>query len=633
MSSIMSHQQRNTPTDFSTMVSDAVDRRAFLKGSAALSLFLAGATISRSGAVFSQPTTLLTFSQVSTSTDDTFRVPAGYSARPLVSWGDPLLPGAPPYDESGTQTSAAQRLQMGDNNDAMCLFGISQDHALLVVNNEYSNLHTLYSHGGSAITADDVLKDQYAHGVSVMEVRRNTTTGFWYYLADAPLNRRITAQTPMLVRGPAAGHALLRTSADPTGTRVQGTFGNCANGQTPWGTYLTCEENTNDYFASSSEVSLTPAQQRYGLDTDDEYNREWFRHDERFDLARHPNEANRFGWVVEFDPFDPQSEPVKRTALGRFSHENAALTINRDGRVIVYMGDDARGEHIYKFVSAGRYDPQDAPANRHLLDEGTLYVAHFSANPGELKGQGRWIELTHGKNGLDAGSGFNDQAEVLIFARLAATAVGATTMDRPEWIAVHPHNGSVLCTLTNNRNRGTNPEQQTGGPNPRAENHYGQIVRWWPEDNDHGRATFQWDLFVLAGNPVVHSGNLYAGSSNINPDNMFNSPDGLAFDTDGRLWIQTDGNYSNNGDFAGMGNNQMLCADPATGEIRRFATGPVGCELTGVCFSPDQTTMFAGVQHPGEDGLPSHFPAGGNSKPRSTIMMIRRDDGGIISGS
>jgi secreted PhoX family phosphatase len=621
-------EQHEMQTDFEIMVSAALSRRSLLQGGAALGLFLAGAPAL--GATASNTRSTLGFTGISASTADEFRVPPGYLAKPLISWGDPLLAGAPEHDESATQPAAAQALQMGDNNDGMSLFVISDNHALLVVNNEYSNLHTLHAHGGAATTADDVLKDHYAHGVSILEIERDAATGFWRYLPGAALNRRITVRTPMQISGPAAGHPLLQTTADPTGRHCLGTYGNCANGKTPWGTYLTCEENTNDYFSASGAFQADAWQQRYGLDASDEYNRHWFRHDSRFDMSLHPNEAHRFGWIVEFDPLDPESVPVKRTAMGRFSHENAAITINHDGHVVVYMGDDARGEHIYRFISAGRYDPNNPAANHNLLDEGSLWVAQFSATDGELKGTGKWLELSHGNNGLDDSAGFPDQAHVLTFARNAATVVGATTMDRPEWIAIHPHNGSVLCTLTNNRNRGVHPDQTVGGPNPRAANHYGQIVRWWPDHNDHRSETFQWDIFVLAGNPVVHAGSSYGGSRNVTPENMFNSPDGLAFDEAGRLWIQTDGNYSNRGDFEGMGNNQMLCADPATGEIRRFATGPLGCELTGVAFSPDQTTMFVGVQHPGEDGTPSHFPTGGNHKPRSTIMMVRREDGGVI---
>jgi secreted PhoX family phosphatase len=298
----------------------------------------------------------------------------------------------------------------------------------------------------------------------------------------------------------------------------------------------------------------------------------------------------------------------------------------------VYMGDDERGEFIYKFISRDKVDHKDRKANRDILDHGTLYVAQFDggdSNPDHPKGQGRWIELTHGKNGIDAASGFASQAEVLIHARLAASQAKATRMDRPEWIVVSPKDGQVYCTLTNNIKRGDDG-QPVGGPNPRAKNQYGQILRWQETGSDAAAMDFAWDMFVVAGNPGVHAGTPQGGSSNINAQNMFNSPDGLGFDMAGRLWILTDGDSTNAGDFAGMGNNQMLCADPASGEIRRFMVGPVGCEVTGISFAPDQKALFVGIQHPGENGgstFPEHLP---NGKPRSSVMVITREDGGVI---
>lgn len=624
--------QHSGASDLEKIVDKAVSRRGFLRGgAAAMGLFLAANPLAQAVAAATRPatSTLLGFSAIPASTADSFIVPEGYEARPLISWGDPILRGAPAFDESGTQNAAAQAGQFGDNTDGMSLFPLSEQRALLAVNNEYTNYALLFDHKGEAMTADDVKKAQAAHGVSIFEIQQHAD-GSWSYLSDSTYNRRITANTEMLLTGPAAGHALVQTNADPSGRKVLGTFNNCANGQTPWGTYLTCEENFNGYFSSSDEtIALSSQQKRYGLKAKDK-GYQWSAFDARFDLAKEPQEANRHGWVVEIDPFDPTSTPKKRTALGRFKHENAALTIDASGHVIVYLGDDERGEHLYKFVSKGKYNASDMKANRDLLEEGTLYVARFNAVDGELKGKGEWIELSHGKNGLTAENGFADQASVMVYARAAATQVGATTMDRPEWVAVHPNNKMVCCTLTNNKYRGKKENQPVGGPNPRSENKYGQIVRWMPAHGNHTASEFDWDLLLIAGNPTLHSDNLYAGSANIHADNMFNSPDGIGFDNAGRLWIQTDGNYSNAKDYAGMGNNQMLCADPDSGEIRRFATGPVACEITGLTFAPDQRTMFVGVQHPGEDGQPSHFPAGGTSKPRSTIMVIRRKDGGII---
>lgn len=291
----------------------------------------------------------------------------------------------------------------------------------------------------------------------------------------------------------------------------------------------------------------------------------------------------------------------------------------------MYLGDDERGEHLYRFVSKNQYNPSNPAANRDLLDEGIFYVAQFSANDGELKDQGQWLELTYGKNSLILENGFADQAEVMIIARKAATQVGATTMDRPEWVAVNPNNKQVLCTLTNNKYRGVKENQPINAANPRAKNPYGQIIRWKPTNEDHTSGTLDWDLYLIAGNPTVHPEGLMAGSSNINADNMFNIPDGIGFDGAGRLWIQTDGNYKNKGDFEGQGNNQMLCGDPKTGEVCRFLTGPIACEIAGLTFSPDYRTMFVGIQHPD-----AHYPGGGNSKPRSTVVMITREDAGII---
>jgi uncharacterized protein len=609
-------------TDFSNMIDARLSRRSFLMGTAAVGAgaFLALNPVAKAVAA-GMDSKLLNFVQVPVSTSDTIIVPKGYSTSNLMSWGDPIFPNAPAFNPDGKQDSTAQTMQFGDNTDGMSLFQLSDDHAVLAVNNEYTNYEFLFADGGKTLTADDVKKAQAALGITIVELVRKD--GKWSMDKNGKMNRRITANTEMTVTGPAAGNDLLKTKADPTGTKVLGTINNCANGKTPWGTYLTCEENFDGMFGSDKPVTLNDDFKRYGVAADgSEYN--WHKHDPRFDLAVNPNEANRFGWVVEIDPKNPTSTPIKRTALGRFKHENAALVINNDGHVVVYLGDDERGEHLYKFVTKNKYQAGNDAANRDLLDEGTLYVAKFSMDQDKLEGDGEWLELTYGKNGLTKENGFNNQAEVVIFARRAATVVGATTMDRPEWVAVHPDNKHVFCTLTNNKNRGQEG-QDVGGPNPRAKNNYGQIVRWLPTNNDHSSASFKWDLYLIAGNPTVHKGDLYAGSANINKDNMFNSPDGLGFDNAGRLWIQTDGDFSNEGDYAGQGNNQMLCGDPVTGEIRRFLTGPVGCEVTGLTFSDDQKTMFIGIQHP-----TGHFPAGGDSKPRSTIVMITKDNGGII---
>ena len=625
---------RHEETDFSKLVDVVISRRRLLSGSTALGLGLfmgvdAGAVATAKG---TGSKTKIGFKAIASNTLDTVTLPEGYQWQVLTSWGDVVLPGGVAFDPQTRGTAASQELAMGDNNDGMSFFSLGADHGVIAVNNEYTNYEYLFTNGKCS-SLEDARKAQAAHGVTVFEVRRvkgvwtaqtnsNAASGF----AGAKLNRRITANTPMRLSGPAAGSALLKTNADTTGTSVLGTFNNCANGRTPWGTYLTCEENFNGYFGTAQTLPENPAFKRYGIGAKDAgYN--WHPFDDRFDLAKNPNEPNRFGWVVEIDPMDPTSTPIKRTALGRFKHENAEVVVNVDGRVVVYMGDDEKGEHIYKFVSRQKLDRKNPANNRHLLDDGTLYVARFSDADGHQKGE--WLELTHGKNGLTVEAGFKDQADVLVHTRLAATVVGATTMDRPEWIAAHPNKAQVYVTLTNNSDRGVKANQAMNGPNPRAKNVYGQIVRWSPERGDHATTKFTWDIYALAGNPTLHK-DAYAGSSNITPENMFNSPDGLAFDRDGRLWIETDGDYSNAKEFVGMGNNQMLCGNPETGEIKRFMVGPIACEITGIAWAPDQKTMFVGIQHPGEKLVTSHFPQGGDALPRSSIIAITRADGGVI---
>ncbi len=632
MNTFDENDQRNHPrpdkTDFSRMVDAALSRRQLLGAAGAgLGLFLGGQGLAQAAqaAASQRIGPAIGFAPIAANSLDTVSVPAGYQWRVLASWGDAILPGGRAFDPETRGTAASQALSIGDNNDGMSFFSLGTDHAVIAVNNEYANYEYLFANGRCS-SLEDTRKAQAAHGVSVFEVRR--VAGVWKVQPNARLNRRITANTEMRLSGPAAGSALLKTQADPSGTVALGTFNNCANGRTPWGTYLTCEENFNGYFGSVESLPDTAAFKRYGISAKGA-GINWHPFDERFDLGKNPNEPNRFGWVVEIDPMDPTSTPIKRTALGRVKHENAEVVVNADGRVVVYMGDDEKGEHIYKFVSAKKFDAKNPKANRDLLDEGTLYVARFAAVDGKADGEGEWLELTHGKNGLTAEAGFKDQADVLVYTRLAATVVGATTMDRPEWIAVHPTQAQVYVTLTNNSDRGVKPNQAVNGPNPRAKNVYGQIVRWTPKGNDHTAHTFTWDIFALAGNPALHK-DAYAGSANITAENMFNSPDGLAFDRDGRLWIQTDGDYSNAKDFAGMGNNQMLCANPVTGEIKRFLVGPVACEITGVAFTPDQKTMFVGIQHPGEKLAPSHFPQGGDAVPRSSIIAISRRDGRVV---
>ena len=603
-------------TGFDEVIDGAMTRRGLLAGSIAFgtTAFVLGAA--GLGTTPAKAASRLGFAAVAANSHDTVTVPEGYNWHVVVRWGDPLWSTGAEFDPATRGTAASQALAFGDNNDGMALF-TDGDRDILAVNNEYTNRRVIYGNRESELpeTNDDLEKGKAAHGVTVVEIDRRD--GKWNVVQDSPVNRRITADTPMEITGPARGHELMKTAADPTGSTSLGTWNNCGNGRTPWGTYLACEENFNGYFSSSDE-SFQPGRRmkRYGIGNKD-WGYGWARQDERFDISKHPNEPNRAGYVVEIDPFDPDSTPKKRTALGRFKHENAEVVIANSGHIVVYMGDDERGEFIYRFVSEGKYNT--GADNSALLESGALYVARFDDDM-----TGEWIALTPESTGLPS------QAEICIHTREAASTVGATTMDRPEWVAANPNRNEVYCCLTNNKNRGKKPNRggdptPANGPNPRIGNKYGQIVRWRPDDGDHGSDRFSWDLFVLAGNPDVHSG-ANAGSPNVTSDNKFNSPDGIGFDSSGLLWIQTDGNYSDKDDFAGMGNNQMLVADPETGEIKRFLVGPRQAEVTGITWSADRKTLFVGIQHPGDRGG-SHFPDGGDTVPRSAVIAIARDDG------
>lgn len=603
-----------------------ISRRNFLQGSAAASavLFFSGSF----SKVLANDSELLGFKQIPISTADDLVVPEGYTAKVMVKWGDPLFNDTLAFDENKNITDDyiknANKV-FGDNTDGMQYYPINGDkNGLLVVNQEYVNPELMFTHQGKEITAADVKYQQNSLGVTVMEVVRDDKNSY-EVVKNSKYNRRITAHTPMVLTGPVAGSEYVKTKADTKGVDVLGTINNCGCGKTPWGTYLTCEENFDDFFGSKSkEYKFNESEVRYGMQNDGNGAYMWHLHDDRFNLDENPNEANRFGWVVEFDPYDPNFVPRKRTALGRFKHENCETVIANDGRVVVYSGDDEVNEFVYKFVSQNKFDKDNLKNNADILENGILYVGVFKGEIGDLKGDLEWIELTYGKNGLDESAGFKDQADLLINVRLAATKVGATPMDRCEWIAATPDKKDIYATFTNNKTR-----TQINPANIREKNRYGQILKWSPKNGDHASAHFTWDTFVLAGNPVVKDG-VYAGTSNINKDNMFNSPDGLKFDKFGRLWIQTDGSYSNEGDYAGMGNNQMLCANPVTGEIRRFLTGPIACEITGLAFSDDCKTMFLGVQHPGEELKGSHWPEGGNATPKSAVVVVTKNDGGVI---
>ena len=579
----------------------------------------------------------LGFGAVPVSRLDQVTVPAEYRYDLLYRWGEAtgITAGMPAFRPDASNSAADQALQAGMHHDGMHFFPLAgqPDRALLVLNHEYTDEQLLHTDGVTQWTAEKVQKSQHAMGVSVIELRRNRA-GQWAQVLPSPWARRIHGNTPMAIGGPAAGHALMCTALEPTGTRVNGTLANCAMGVTPWGTYLTCEENFHGYFGAARDAGFQAdaAQKRYGTVAGGQWV-DWFRFDERFDLARHPHEANRFGWVVEIDPLDPTSTPIKRTALGRKRQESATCRLTTDGRVAVYMGDDARFEYLYKFISARPVQPGGAAANRDLLDHGTLYAARLDAD-----GRGHWLPLVHGQGGLDERTGFTSQAEVVVQARLAADHVGATPLDRPEWVAVHPHTGEVFVTLTNNTRRGDHGRPGADAASPRAPNPFGHITRLREAGADAGALQFEWDHFVLAGDPAVPG----AGTRYPSADaDIFGAPDGLHFDGGGLLWIQTDiaGQNIGKGPYAHLGNNAMLCADLATGRIKRFMTGPNGCEITGCVVTPDRRTLFVNIQHPGEaseDGDRGHnsaWPDGttpGSARPRSATLVVQRRDGGIV---
>lgn len=625
------------------MIEARIERRSFLGGTLAVaagSFF--GSTALASTQVSANPGTVppprLGFSPIEPSTDDAIRLPEGYSYEILAPWGTPLLAGAPEFAEDASNTAADQALQVGFNHDGTHYFPLPKfgnSRGLLVMNHEYTDASQIYSASqGSAITNDAVGREKVAkalaaHGVSVIAVAKGSD-GKWNVVSGDPYNRRITGTTPMAFSGPVkASHPMLASSITPSPI---GTLNNCAMGYTPWGTYLACEENWNGYFGTDdASWTATALEARYGVSRAG-FGYNWHKASERFDLAKNRNELNHFGWVVEVDPFDPQSQPVKRTALGRIKHEGATCTESK-GRIVVYTGDDENGDYLYKFVGSAPWR-QVRAKGQSPLDHGTLYVAKFDADGG-----GTWLPLVHGVGPLTTANGWVDQADVLIRTRMAADAVGATRLHRPEWVAVHPHSGEVFVTLTNGS--GNNSPVNSN----RANNPYGHIVRFREANNDD--TEFQWDIFLLAGDPAY--------DPNVPADQpIFGSPDGLWVDDSGIVWIQTDiSNSSQNLASRGydrIGNNAMLAANPVTGEVRRFLTGPRGCEITGVTMTPDQRTMFVNIQHPGESttywntlngGSPttaiphrvSTWPFGSASnprRPRPATVVIRKLDGGRI---
>ncbi|WBS00858.1 PhoX family phosphatase [Pseudoduganella sp. SL102] len=616
---------------------------------------------------------------------DDLVVPPGYRWTAVTKQGDPIGSklGAPAFRTSAARrfdtTGAEAELQFGDNHDGMAYFPLpygskSSDRGLLAINHEAARAGvisgfrftgvtattdpaTLDPAGETAMNPDVVRKQKAYHGVSVAEVYRDAA-GQWQVQRDSAYARKVHADTWIAIGGPARGHAAMRTGGDPAGEQVRGTLGNCGSGATPWGTYLTCEEDCHKNYFATRELPASDARfqdpkwARYNIVSGYVRDYTWHFVDKRFDLAAEPNETNRFGWVVEIDPYDPSWQPVKRTALGRFAHENVAHLVNADKRVAFYMGDDQGFDYIYKFVTAKAMDPDNRTANRGLLDEGTLYVAKFAEDGG-----GEWLPLVHGQNGLTAENGFPDQASVLIWARLAADKVGATQMDRPEWLASDAASGWVYATLSNNTSRGnaTAPGNSTATPraaqaknamNPRDKNLHGHIIRMRDAGGNVAGTRFDWEMVVLAGTDTADTPDP-ANRGTIKGD-AFSSPDSVMFDGWQRLWIGTDAgdalkasDWSGAGtDWSGLGNDMLLAMDTRSGQVKRFLIAPDGAEVCGTQMTADGRTLFVNIQHPGTEQprdipidamtWPDKVPVSQGGIVRSATVAITRIDGGVI---
>ncbi|MBM3649334.1 MAG: PhoX family phosphatase [Alphaproteobacteria bacterium] len=611
------------------LIARRLSRRSALLGIAGT----AAAAVAGSGPASAQKTgpSSFTFGEVAHVNDAMHHVPDGYEVQVLIRWGDPVLADAAAFDPANL-SAVTQAKQFGYNNDFLGLHPLppgstANDRFLMVVNHEYTNSNLMLAGIGEGrearLRADrrQAEIEMAAHGGAVIEIAREGRR--WNVVEGSRYARRIDANTPMRVAGPAAGDARMKTSGDPSGTRVSGMFNNCAGGETPWGTWLTCEENFHVYF--QGEQAKHPDQvlaKRYGLGRAPSY--AWGKYFDRFDLDKEPNEPNRFGWIVEIDPYDPQWTPAKRTALGRFAHEGCHHAVAKDGRVVCYMGDDARMEYVYKFVTARPWSPTDRAANRDLLDDGTLYVARFDAD-----GRVVWLPLVHGQGPLTAANGFTSQADVVIGARRAADLLKATPMDRPEDIEPNRVNGRVYVALSNN---GSRKPEEVNAANPRPKNDHGHILEITPKDGDHAASEGVWEIFIAAGEPGKHAGTKYHPATSAN--GWLTCPDNVAFDSKGRLWIATD-----SAEIAGIADGLYACDVAGEGRAlpRQFFAAPKGAEVCGPIFTPDDRTLFLAIQHPGE-GKGSTFETPSTrwpdfkdgQPPRPAVIAITKKDGGPI---
>lgn len=664
----MEDYSRNAQVYFGELLSQRISRRSFV-AAGGVAAAVAGALPTVADASAGKNATQSSFKAVGPTRDDGILLSPGLRHDVLIGWGDPLF-----SDDAGLsardiksldwlddQAASRQEKRFGTNNDALAFFVSPNKRSagVLCANHEYVLPDLAFA--GLPKDKEPWLRAhpqavawmQAAHGVSVLNIERSMRG--WKVVRGGASTRRITANTPMQITGPARGDALLRTKADPTGTTVLGTFANCTGGKTPWGTYLTAEENIQDYFGgakswaeNSTDEATKLAYRRWPLRERSAYG--WDIVDGRFDVRREPREALRHGWIVEIDPLDPASTPKKRTALGRFCHEGANTILTAEGCIAAYMGDDTKFEYVYKFVTRDRFKPNDRAANRDLLDHGTLYVARFDA-----AGRGEWLPLVHDENGpLNSRAGFRSQAEVVIKCRAAADVLGATPMDRPEDVEPNPITGRVYMALTKNGDRAVRRADFMGreinlGPdfaNPRPQNDFGHVVELIEDGNDAGSKRFSWNVFLLAGDPrnaqakfltqaedvlpgqlaredVFYGG--YADRSQVSP---IACPDNLGFDPTGRLWIVTDADeelIGNNGCFV------VPTSGPDRGLLKQVMSAPVGAEVCGCEFTPDGSTLFLSIQHPGEGGTVdkpvSHWPDGQGLPARSAVIAVSREDG------
>ncbi|MGJ8569877.1 MAG: PhoX family protein [Hoeflea sp.] len=624
-------------------------RRGFLGGSLAVAAI--GSTVSPLALMIAdearaEGTSAFSFTEVPAGVDETHHVAKGYDADVLLRWGDKVFADSPDFDPMN-QTAETQARQFGYNNDYVGFIPLDAtgDHGLLVVNHEYTNAELMFPNWATVMTEtvekDGVKKqvqkvrngeftrelvdiEMAAHGGTVIEIRKDD--GKWAPVLDGKMNRRLHVGTEMRLTGPAAGHDRLKTNADPSGTKVFGTLNNCAGGVTPWGTWLMAEENFNGYFIGDlpKDHRETENYERYGVPAG-WYN--WGQYHDRFDVSREPNEPNRFGWVVEVDPMNLNSVPKKRTALGRVKHEGAESVLNKDGRVVFYCGDDERFDYVYKFVTAAKYNPDDRTANMDLLDDGTLYVARFNED-----GTVDWMPLVHGTGPLTGDNGFASQADVVIEARRAGDLLGATKMDRPEDVQPNAKTGKVYCMLTNNTRRKEGDENPA---NPRANNAFGHIIEITETGGDFASTRSTWEILLKCGDPSV--GEVGASfSSATTTDGWFGMPDNCAIDTDGRLWVSTDGNSARK-----TGRADGLWAVDTEGDARAtsklFFRVPVGAELCGPLFDPKGETVFLAVQHPGDEGLATfeqpatRWPDFRDDMPvRPAVVAVTKQGGGKI---